>query len=112
MYQWLVLLHILGAFGFVLAHGASTFAALGLRKERDLDRVRALLDLSNGSQGAAFISLLVMAVRYLGCVHIWVVGELLAMGFRGALAGGYGRDVCDRPSLLQSSSQSRGPAIL
>ena len=47
LYNWIVFLHVAGAFTFVLAHGASAGVALKLREERDVPRVQALLELSN-----------------------------------------------------------------
>lgn len=60
MYQWLVFFHILGIFGFLFAHGASTMVSFRLRRERSLERVRALLDLSFTSFNVMYISLLVL----------------------------------------------------
>lgn len=57
---WLVLVHVLGAFGFVLAHGVSAHAAIRLRGEREPARVAALLDLSSFSITLLYISLLVL----------------------------------------------------
>ncbi len=62
MYQWLALLHILGVFGFLLAHGASASVAFALRQERDHERVRTLLTLSAGSYPVMYLSLLVLLV--------------------------------------------------
>jgi len=60
VYRWWVFLHILGAFGFLLAHGVSVAMVLSLRRERDPERIKALLDLSRVSIGIAYISLLVL----------------------------------------------------
>ncbi len=46
MYGFMVYLHIASVFLFLLGHGASVNVALILRRERNLDRIRALLDLS------------------------------------------------------------------
>ncbi len=62
MYQWLSFLHILGVFGFLLAHGASASVAFALRQERNHERVRALLTLSASSYPAMYLSLLVLLV--------------------------------------------------
>ena len=59
---WLVFIHIVGAFGFVLSHGVSAFVAFRVRAERDPARIGALLDLSGISLGAMYTSLLVLVV--------------------------------------------------
>ncbi|HEX2193982.1 MAG TPA: hypothetical protein VHK63_03360 [Candidatus Limnocylindria bacterium] len=59
-YPWIVLVHVLGAFGFVLGHGVSAHAAFQLRGERDRARVEALLDLSQTSLWLLYGSLLVL----------------------------------------------------
>jgi hypothetical protein len=61
-YPWVKLLHVLGAFGFVLAHGASALAAVRIRSEREPSRVAALLDLSSASLGLMYISLMVLLI--------------------------------------------------
>ena len=58
MYTWLVFFHILTAFLFVLAHGASATVALALRSQREPERVRALLELSKNTLGVMVVSLL------------------------------------------------------
>lgn len=59
-YPWLVVTHVLGAFGFVLGHGVSAHAAFQLRTERDRARVEALLDLSATSLWLLYLSLVVL----------------------------------------------------
>lgn len=51
MYPYIVFLHILFVFGFLLAHGASAAVMFKLRGERDRARIHALLDLSNWAGG-------------------------------------------------------------
>ena len=60
MYQWLVFAHILGIFGFLLAHGTAAAVACALRRQREVERVRVLLDLSGGVTVVANVSLLVL----------------------------------------------------
>lgn len=62
MYQWIVLLHIVGAFVFVLSHGVAIFMVNELPKQRDSRRVLALLDLSSASLNAVYIGLLLLLV--------------------------------------------------
>jgi hypothetical protein len=97
VYRWWVFLHILGAFGFLLAHGVSVAMVLSLRRERDPERIRALLDQSRVSIGLAYISLLILLTggivagflgRWWGAGWIWTALALLivlviAMGWLG-----------------------------
>jgi hypothetical protein len=62
MYAWIVLLHVLGAFTFVAAHGVSMVTAFRLRGERDRGRQVALLEASAAGVGAMYIGLLVLLV--------------------------------------------------
>lgn len=56
------LVHILGALGFLAAHGATVAVAFRLRAERDPARVRALLDLSRATRPWTWGSLVVLLV--------------------------------------------------
>jgi hypothetical protein len=60
MYQWLVFAHILGVFVFLLAHGTAAAVAFALPRQREVERVRVLLDLSRGVTMVANVSLLVL----------------------------------------------------
>ena len=60
MYQWIVFVHILGIFGFLLAHGAAAAVAFKLRAERDDTRIRALLDLSRSVSMISSVALLTL----------------------------------------------------
>jgi hypothetical protein len=61
-YPWIVLLHVIGAFGFILAHGVSAFVAFRLRSEREPVRVAAMMDVSTTSLALLYVSLLVLLV--------------------------------------------------
>lgn len=61
-YPWIVLLHVVGAFAFVLAHGASAFAAFRIRSEREPARVAALLDMSAFSLGTMYVGLVLLLI--------------------------------------------------
>jgi hypothetical protein len=60
MYQWLVFAHVLGVFGFLLAHGTAAAVAFALQRQCKVERVRVLLDLSRGVTKVANVSLLVL----------------------------------------------------
>ena len=79
MYSWIVFVHVLGVFGFLLAHGAATAISFKLRGECEVDRIRALLDLSRSTRAAAGVSLLVtlaagIALGFMGgwWSHLWI----------------------------------------
>jgi hypothetical protein len=61
-YQWLVFLHIAGAFVFLIAHGISMGVSMRLRRERDPRRIMALLDVSSGSISGLYVGLLLLLV--------------------------------------------------
>jgi hypothetical protein len=104
MYRWLVLLHVLGVFGFLMAHGISVGVAFSLRRERRLESVQALLNLSSSSLGAlhgsiAILFLTGIAIGFIG--HWWGQGWIwLSLGlliaiytYMGIAASGYYRQV-------------------
>ena len=90
MYSWIVFVHVLGVFGFLLAHGAAAIVAFRLRGEREVERVRALLDLSRGARTVASVSLLVTLAagitaavmgNWWGQIWIWAsLGLLVLIG--------------------------------
>ncbi len=60
MHKWVVLLHVLGVMGFMLAHGGTTAMTLLLKRQRDFDHMRALLDLSRHSGPTFGVALLLL----------------------------------------------------
>ena len=86
LYQWVVLVHVLGAFAFALAHGVSAAVALRLRSERELPRVQALLDLSQVATGGMYVSIAVLLVAGIAATFIaglwgkgWVWAALVVL---------------------------------
>jgi uncharacterized membrane protein len=81
LYQTLVFLHILGVFGFLLAHGVSLFVAFRVQGEKDIHAVRALLGLSASAVMASTFSLLVLLIGGIGAGfvgHWWSFGWIWA----------------------------------
>ena len=62
MYLWIVLLHVAGAFIFVIAHGASVWVVNAVAREKDPRRIGALADLSSFSLTTAYVGLLLLLV--------------------------------------------------
>lgn len=73
VHTWIVVAHVIGAFTFVAAHGASMAVSFRLRGAADRDRVRELLDVSAASLGVAYVGL----------------GVLLVAGIAAGFTGGY-----------------------
>jgi len=78
LYSWLVYLHLVGVFGFLLAHGISISVAAGLRRERDPRAVALLLRLSSGMRRMMYGSL---AVLLAGGIGAGVVGSWWGRGW-------------------------------
>lgn len=74
-YQYLLFAHLLGFALFLIGHGVSMFFAAALRRERNPDRLRALLDLSLSSLVANYLGLLLLIAS-----GIW-------LGFAGGFWG-------------------------
>lgn len=72
--RWLIFLHVLAVLTFFLAHGASAAMAFKVRRETDLARLRAMLDLSDSTVEIMFISFL--GIGFTGVIlpfpmHLW-----------------------------------------
>ena len=52
MYHWMVYIHVLATFAFLLTHGVSSVVALRLRHQRDPGLARAWLQLNASGGGA------------------------------------------------------------
>lgn len=75
MYTWLVFAHVLGIFGFLLAHGTAAAVAFALPRQHEVARIRALLDLSRSVAMVGTVSLLVL------------LAAGIALGFMGSWWG-------------------------
>lgn len=78
---WLVFLHVLSAFTFFLAHGASVAMAFKIRSETEFARIRALLDLSSSTFMAMILSFAAMGLTGLilpFMLKIWNKGWIWA----------------------------------
>lgn len=93
MYPWLVFLHVLGVFGFLMAHGVTVSAFFALRRERNINRIQMLLEMSRGSLVVVDISILLLLASgiiagFIGrwWSHAWIwVSLVLLFGIFGAM---------------------------
>jgi len=81
MSGWWKFLHVLGALGFLAAHGTTAAVALRLRRERDPARIRLLLGLSRSTRPWMSISLMLLIAAGLIAGfegHLWDRGWIWA----------------------------------
>jgi hypothetical protein len=79
--RWLIFLHLLSIITFFLAHGTSAMMTFQIRKERNFDRIRAMLDLSWSTMVLMGVSFLVMGLAGIilpFLIHIWNKGYIWA----------------------------------
>ncbi len=93
--RWWSLLHVVGAFGFLAAHGVSIAVAMRLRHETDPARCRTLLALSRSARPWMYGSLvlllaagIVRADQLHAWTQLWVWGSLVLLALLlGAAVG-------------------------
>ena len=66
MYQWLVVVHLVGLVVFAVCHGVSAFVAFRIRGSRDRSLVIELLALSQRANQFAYLGLLLLLVGGIG----------------------------------------------
>ena len=135
MYEWLVLIHILGVLGFMFTHGVAAAMALRLRHERNPDRIRVMLQVSSSSLAIFYLSTLLLLGggiwagfngHWWGEGWIWVALGLFVFNllFMWAVASPYYKKVREvmtieesggsavRPEQLESLLRSNRPRVL
>ncbi|QPC83815.1 hypothetical protein G4Y79_05395 [Phototrophicus methaneseepsis] len=78
MYRWIVFLHIVSAFAFFMAHGASAVMAFRLQQEKDPERIRTILDLSSAAVPVAYFALMILV---LAGIIAGVMGNWFSQGW-------------------------------
>jgi hypothetical protein len=58
LYEWIKFLHVVTAITFMVTHGTSIAISFRLKHEKDVERIKALLDVSGVMWGAMMLSLL------------------------------------------------------
>ncbi len=119
MYPWIVFLHVLAVFGFLLAHGTSASVAFALRRERNVERIRALLNLSKSAYSAVTVALMLLFITgiiagfmgsWWGKAWIWIALGLLivlavAMSIIGSQYFNEVRKAVGLPSLYEKGQE-------
>lgn len=123
MYRWVVFLHVLSVFAFLLAHGTSAAMSLWLRRERQPERIRPLLELSGVSTGmwsnGAMLLILITGIAaslmapwsqtgWIWASIILLIGIAAAMFFMGSVYYGRIRKAVGLPYMERGKEQ---PAV-
>jgi hypothetical protein len=97
VYSWLIFLHVIAVFGFLIAHGVSASVFFALKRERNMDTICVLLKLSSSTARIMGISLLLLLIsgvtagffgRWWGRGWIWLslvlfIGIFVGMSLLG-----------------------------
>jgi len=62
LYEWIKFLHVVAAITFMVSHGTSITISFRLKQEKDIIKIKTMLDLSGTMWVAMMLSLLVAAV--------------------------------------------------
>ncbi|HEV7809403.1 MAG TPA: hypothetical protein VGO64_02290 [Candidatus Limnocylindrales bacterium] len=78
MYQWIVLLHIAGAFIFVMSHGVAIWMIIQIQRDKDPRQIPHLLRLSSESLAGAYVGLLLLLI---GGIWAGIAGDWFRFGW-------------------------------
>lgn len=110
--QWLVFIHILSTLTFFLAHGSSVAMAFKIRKETDIERIKAMLDLSGSTVMAMFFSFLAMGLSRPGPALLFqILGQRLGLGVHRPDATHLFLDVFFQRARVQAPAKIGGYAL-
>lgn len=73
LYEWIKFLHVIAAVTFMVAHGTSIGISFRLKKEQDVERIKAMLDVSGTMWVAMMLWLLAAGIAgiVLGFMLSW-----------------------------------------
>jgi MFS family permease len=119
-YPWVVFVHVAAAFLFVMGHGASMWASDQIRKERDPERIKVLLEMSSRSLGMVYGALLTLLIagiiagimgNYFGQLWIWaaIVVLVVIIVLMYALASSYYAKVREAVGLRSMRTPKNAP---
>ena len=112
MYPWLVLLHVLGVFGFLMAHGISSGVALELRREREPGAHSGAVETFGQHAGPpARLDWYSLSGRADRRVYGEMVGARLDLGFAGAVLSHVHFHERGGIPILQPGAQGRRPGV-
>lgn len=129
LYRIIVFLHVISVFGFLLSHGTSVSMAFALKRERDSQKIRALLSLSAASY-PLMLSTLLASILF-GIIagfqgHWWKFGWIWTsiallvvifglMYFLGSKVYGAAREAAEQPAsdeVLIAILEKSNPVLL
>jgi hypothetical protein len=115
-YQIILFLHVAGALGFFLFHGATASAMFGLKREGGASQAKLLIRTREIGSAGAFVSMMVMLIAgiVLGFMgrwwsDIWIWASIAIVLVIGTLMGGSGRNYFDRVSYALDPEKYKAP---
>jgi hypothetical protein len=116
MYQIILYLHVAGALGFFLFHGATASAMFGLKREGAASQAELLIRTREIASAGAFVSMMVMLVAgiILGFMgrfwsDVWIWASIVLILVIGTLMGRDGRNFFDRVSYAVNPEKYKAP---
>jgi hypothetical protein len=86
LYEWFVLLHIVGLLVFAVCHGVSMFVAFRIRSQRNPQAIIAAMEASSAAIGPMYLGLLLLIVGGLGAAaganlwfQPWVIASVVVL---------------------------------
>ncbi|MEX2143149.1 MAG: hypothetical protein WD740_01020 [Anaerolineales bacterium] len=86
LYEVLRYIHVLAGFSFLLGHGGSMFVAFQLKKEKEPERMKAMLDISAAAWPTMMLSLVALLLAGIGLAFLtsawgrgWVWASLVLL---------------------------------
>lgn len=125
MYPWLVFVHVAATLAFMLAHGVSVSVSFALRRQREPERIKALLQLSAESYSALYIALIVLLLSgivagfggdWWGDWWIWLsivllIAIIIAMALLGGNLYSAARQAAGLPYAVRGKEQPAEPPL-
>ncbi|MCB9135839.1 MAG: hypothetical protein H6636_10470 [Anaerolineales bacterium] len=123
MHAWFKFFHVLAVFAFLLSHGVSVSIAFALKRETELERVKALLELSGNSYRGIYLSLYALlgfgvvagfTGKWWGEGWIWVsivllIAMIALMGIFGGGSYGLARKLAGLPYAIKGKHMPAEP---
>lgn len=123
MHAWIVFLHVIAVFSFLISHSVSYAVSFALQSERELERIKGLLELSGNSYKGMYLALFALVLLgiaagftgdWWGDGWIWVsivllIALVVLMGILGGGMYGAARKAAGLPYAVRGKPMPAEP---